>query len=299
MGTLFRMKQKVFYEFIENTITMKTTLIALLTIAFLSSNLKAAERPDKTSIRPDKVQIIAQNTPASIISDTTKIRIGKKDINIIDSPKKNSKHIYENSFKGNWRGFDFGFLSYTKNLYSNENSTDLKQPQSNQINLNLFQYSIGLQKQRNTLGIISGFGLRMDNYKFENPYTFIKGTNGMEANRLDYTDLKKSKLFVGYLTVPLLFEIHIPTDHSSHHISLSAGIIGNIRMSSHTKVKYGDTKDKYRSDFNLRPFSYTETIRLGYKQYGLFVNYDHSYLIKDQYSPILRPIAFGFFFNPD
>jgi len=282
---------------------MKTTLIALLTTVFLGANLKAEELSDKTSLRSDSVQISYQNTLASNSTDTTKVRIGTKNINIIDHPKASSEStssddFYQSSFVGNWRGLDFGFLSYAKNMYVEGNSADLKQPQSNQINLNIFQYSIGLQRNRNTVGIVSGIGLRMDNYKFANPYTFIKGNYLLEAVKLDHADLKKSKLFVNYLTVPLLLEIHIPVDHNSNHISISAGVIGNVRIGSHTKVKFGDTKEKYRSDFFLRPFNFTETIRLGYRQFGLFMNYDNNYLLKGTISPIIRPIAFGFFFNP-
>ena len=50
--------------------------------------------------------------------------------------------------------------------------------------------------------------------------------------------LEKSKLATLYLTVPFLLEMQLPVDH--HHLSISAGPIGAVKLSSHTKMVFDD-----------------------------------------------------------
>ena len=53
-------------------------------------------------------------------------------------------------------------------------------------------------------------------------------------------DVSKSKLSTTHLTIPLILEFQIPTGDHGHRIFVSGGVIGGLRIGSHTKVIYDD-----------------------------------------------------------
>ena len=256
--------------------------------------------------------------------DTTKLRIGQKSISIIkdgdetyikvldekDDKNKNfdfemddddlqarPEKVHKGKFEPHWAGLEFGLNSYGQNYYSTEipreyNYMDLNTSRSWNINLNLFDFGVGLIG--NYVGIGTGLGLEFNNYIFDNHNSIGKDSFGNIINLpIDASvNVEKSKLATTYLTAPLLLEFQIPTI-DRQRIILSGGLIGGIKLGSHTKVIKSDGNEKVRSDFNLSPYRYGVTIRIGFKHIMFFANQYITPLFEKGRGPEIYPFSLG------
>jgi hypothetical protein len=146
--------------------------------------------------------------------------------------------------------------------------------------------------------VVTGLGLSSNDYTFDRPLTIAKESeNGkIIPVSLDPEGLKKSKLNVWYLTAPMMLEIKTPLRMGNQRLYLAGGVIGGLNIGSHTKVKYKNDKDKSKGNFNLSPFKYELTGRIGFGDFCIFANYGMSPLFKDLKGPVLKPITIGFSF---
>ncbi len=288
---------------------MKHLIISVIAIIAFGSSLNAQQSPDKhQSITLSVGAEISKDTlNKSANQDTTIVRIGKKDVKVIDHEggteiilgkgKKNKDN--PDRFNGHWEGIEFGFNAFDKPDYSmyapaDKDFMSLNQGKSLEFDLNFYELNIGLAK--NYVGLVSGMGLSFNNYRFENPYTLQKGQLMTEPLALDPENLSKTKLAISYLNVPLLLEFQVPVNHNEGRLFVNAGIIGGVKIGSHTKVKYGDKKDKNRDGFNLNSFTYAATARIGYKDICLFAKYSLTPLFQSGKGPELTPFTIGISF---
>lgn len=288
---------------------MKPFILTLTALAILTLNLRAQQSPaDVISAVPVVEKVSPVDTIIkSVDSDTSIVRIGKKDVKVIDHKSgteiiwgKDKHHRHDpDRFDGHWEGIEFGFNGFDKEDYSMYNSADkdfmsLNQGKSIEFNLNFYELNIGLAK--NYVGLVSGMGFSFNNYRFDNDYTIAKGATRTEPVALDPNNLSKTKLAVSYLNVPVLLEFQIPVNHNEGRLFINGGIIGGVKIGSHTKVKYGDKKDKDRSGFNLNSFNYAATARIGYKDISLFAKYSLTPLFQTGKGPELTPFTIGISF---
>ena len=288
---------------------MKPFILTLTALALFTLNLRAQQsQADVISAVP----VVEKVSPVDTIiksadSDTSIVRIGKKDVKVIDHKSgteiiwgKDKRHRHDpDRFDGHWEGIEFGFNGFDKEDYSMYNSADkdfmsLNQGKSIEFNLNFYELNIGLAK--NYVGLVSGMGFSFNNYRFDNDYTIAKGATRTEPVALDPNNLSKTKLAVSYLNVPVLLEFQIPVNHNEGRLFINGGIIGGVKIGSHTKVKYGDKKDKDRSGFNLNSFNYAATARIGYKDISLFAKYSLTPLFQTGKGPDLTPFTIGISF---
>ena len=246
--------------------------------------------------------------------DTTKIRIGRKQINIIDgwhgtriridkvrAWDPDTKSYKKPTFRGHWAGFEMGINALADSDYSNypENKDfmDLNLVKSIAVNLNFLQYNISLQKNKTNIGLVTGMGLEWNNYRFDQDITLqeIDGVIYPKTINEEWS-VKKSKLTSLYLTIPLLVEFQIPVKND-HKIHMSAGLVGGLRLGTHTKIKYkkngNSHKDKDRDDYNLQAFRYSAQVRLGYRAINLFATYGMTDLFRNNKGPELTPYTIG------
>jgi acetyltransferase-like isoleucine patch superfamily enzyme len=263
-----------------------------------------------------------KDTVKSSPSDTTTIRFGKRKIVVIEKdgstsieiPEKHEFYTFDSddendftykkkpSFKGHWAGFEWGFNGFMDPNYSINMKDDLKylelrQGRSWNINLNVMQYSIGFGTDK--IGLVTGLGFEFNDYHFRNE-TNIKVENGVTVVDNFYIDnnlnVTKSKLSTTHLTVPLLLEFQIPTGENNHRIFFSTGVIGGVRIGSHTKVEFeGATegKDKKKDDYNLSAFRYGITARIGYRGLKLFANYYPTPFFEESKGDEIYPFSVG------
>lgn len=290
------------------TKAMKSIILSLAAVPVLCLGLQAQESKfdkvfnEKPSLANPVDTVQKQKT------DTTIVRFGKKDVKVIDHEggteiiwgKGKHGKGNPNRFDGHWEGIEFGFNSFAKSDYSmyapaNKDFMSLNQGKSIEFNFNFYELNIGLAK--NYVGLVSGMGFSFNNYRFENAYTIVKGQSRTEPVSLDENNLAKTKLAVSYLNVPLLLEFQIPVNQHEGRLFLNAGIVGGVKIGSHTKVKYGNNKEKDRSGFNINSFNYAATARVGYKDVSLFAKYSLTPLFASGKGPELTPFTIGISFT--
>lgn len=240
-------------------------------------------------------------------NDTTRIRIGKRNVIIVgdDDGDEDITIIDENDskFESRWEGLDIGLNNFstskeTLSFPSSQHSLNLKPEQSFAVHINMNDVELGLFQDK--IGIVTGFGLDFDNYRFRKDIR-LKNTDTNMVIVPDSIHFTKAKLTTVYLTVPLLLEWQIPTKNDKNRIVVVGGLVGGLRLGTHTKHKYelngNKYKDKVRDDFHVSPFTYYATARLGLKDFQIFVNYHLQSLFIKNEGPELYPVTFGISFG--
>jgi hypothetical protein len=247
-------------------------------------------------------------------SDSVKIRLGRKTMVVTDG-KHGTKvafdqlddHGYKKwtghspKFKGHWAFFEMGVNSFANvdyggytlpgfSDYRGSNYMDINHNKSMEVNINIFKLSIGLQKKENNIGLVTGMGLNFNDYRFSNPFTIKNAYGYIVPIPNSDPGLQKTKLSTGFLTVPLLLEFQLPRETG---LWVSMGVIGGIKMGSHTKVKINNVITKDHNDFNISPFRVGGTARIGYKGVNLFGTYYFTQFFRDNRGPAMNPIAIG------
>ena len=206
------------------------------------------------------------------------------------------------SFKGHWSGVEFGFNNWltpdkTMVLPDDIYYMSIHSGKSSNFNLNFAQLSLGLTRH---IGIVTGLGLNINNYKFEGNNNIVKGANGVIEPYFPPTGvfLAKSKLTTSYISVPVLLEIQIPAG-SKDNLNLAGGIIAEAKIGSHSKVVYESNKQKIKDngDFSLNMLRYGATVRTGYGMFQLYGTYYFTPLFKTGKGPELYPFEVGVSFS--
>jgi hypothetical protein len=293
----------------------------------LNMNVQAQEESDTTSIGIGKKNIVTvtedeRGTNVNVsedfvvvneTDDTVKVKLGNKAISIYEDGNKTHVEIIEEQdfdkhgwkkkpyrFKGHWAGFELGLnnlLDPGGNFAGSRPEhqfMDLNTGKSWEYDLNVMQFSIPFGKP---VGLVTGMGFKWNNYWFDGNNSIMKDpVNGVILPR--YPDpgisYSKTKLNTFYLTVPLIFEVQFGPHKKGF---VGAGVIGDLKLWSHTKLKYyeGGSKQKERtkSDFNLSPLRYHLTLRAGYKFVKVFANFSMMPLFEQDMGPELYPITVG------
>ena len=210
-------------------------------------------------------------------------------------------NFWQDDFSGHWAGVDFGFNTFVNKDYTGFDSEFMNNDvfHSNSTYINLIQQSIGLQHNRNTVGLVTGLGLHLQSYRLDQNTTIQRGANDViEPKTLYFDQNQKSKLSIVSLMIPLLAEFQIPINHYENRLYFSGGFFGSYRISSHTKIKYRVDKKKEKlkvPDFlSLNDVKYGLMFRTGYRWINIFACYDMMPLFRKDKGPELTPFTFGF-----
>ena len=202
-------------------------------------------------------------------------------------------------FLAHWAGIDFAFNMLINEDYTGYNSDFMNNDvlRSNSLNINFVQQSIGLQRNRNTIGLVTGIGIRFHSYRLDDNVSItLNENNVVQPQYLIANNIKKSKLGIVSVVVPLLTEFQIPINNYQNRIYISGGIYGGIKLSSHTKIKYKEDQNeklKVVDHFSLHDFNYGIMVRTGYRWVNLHVTYDLVNLFKEDKGPELTTFSFG------
>jgi len=212
-------------------------------------------------------------------------------------------NYWDKDFKGHWAGVEFGINGFAQKDYSNYSDEekgfmDNNLIRSNTLNLNILQYSKGIQQNRKTIGLVTGVGLSFQSYRLDNNTTIKTNENRkVYPENLFFDSNQKSKLSVLYLEVPLLMEFQIPVKNNLNRLYFSVGLAGEKRLETHTKVKYrkDGKREKLKSpgDYSIQDYNVAGTFRFGYRWINLFVSYDLVPLFEKNKGPILYPFSVG------
>lgn len=251
--------------------------------------------------REPKVKEIELNDITSEVESVDSIFT--RELDSIIKPFTTWKKKNRDRFKGNWTGLELGVNGYLNNNNTIEvpsayNYLSLNYSKSLNFNYNIFQQSLPIIGKR--FGMVTGLGFHWNNYKFDNVTTTLKETtNGISGfYDLDSTkSYQKSKLTVTYLVVPLLFEFQTNRFHDLNSFHISAGVIGGVRIGTHTKQEYtsdnGTSKPKVYDDFYLNPYKLDATVRIGWGSLNLYSTYSLVPMFRSNKGPELYPFTLG------
>lgn len=266
------------------------------------------EKPLKTYILIGIFSIlifgISRNSKAQVTDSIVPVKKKpEKILRKIDARKiaHGGFNFWQDNFSGHWAGIDFGFNTFVNKDYTGFESGFMKNDvyHSNSAYINLVQQSIGLQHNRNMVGLVTGLGLHLQSYRLDQNTTIQRGINDIiEPKTLYFDQNQKSKLSIVSVLVPLLAEFQIPISHYENRLYFSGGFFGSYRINSHTKIKYRADRKKEKlkiPDFlSLNDFKYGVMFRAGYRWINIFACYDLQPLFRKDKGPELTPFTFGF-----
>jgi hypothetical protein len=209
----------------------------------------------------------------------------------------------DNFFKGNWAGLELGVNGYLTPNYSLDmpigyEFMELKYEKSMNFNINFFQQSFNLIGEN--FGVVTGLGVHWNNYHIQNNIVLTSDSStiyGYADNASDRS-YKLSKLTAMYVVVPLILEFQTNPNHDVNSFHISAGVVGGVRVSSHSKqVYYGEGNGKHKpkvfDDFYLQPFKLDATARIGWGPLNIYANYSLIEMFRTGRGPELYPFSIG------
>ncbi len=276
-----------------------------------ASSLKYKKDPKYKNINSNESVWVENNHPGIYVSedkDTVKMKIGRKNSQIIiidkgDSVRVNAEEWEEDhSFKGNWSGVELGMNAYLTpgnsiNMDKKYQYMELKYEKSFNFNINFFQQSFNIIGEH--FGVLTGMGLQWYNYRFSNNTILTNDSNkiGGYYNTDTKRTYSKSKLTASYLVIPILFEYQTNPFHNTNSFHISAGVIGGVRLSSHSKQVYktgnSTNKPKVYDSFYLQPFRLDATARIGWGPLNIYANYSIIRMFRKGRGPQLYPFTVG------
>jgi hypothetical protein len=160
----------------------------------------------------------------------------------------------------------------------------LRTGKSVDVNIWLFMQRLSLIK--NVVNLKWGFGIELNNYRFEENLRYRINPTTVILDTIDYT---KDKLAVDYVTVPLMLNFNFTPHRRRNPYGFSVGASIGYRYSSREKFKSHEFgKEKTFNNFDLETWkiAYVAELELGIiKFYG-------SYAIKSMYSNGLNQIPY-------
>lgn len=202
----------------------------------------------------------------------------------------------------NWWIFDLGFANLVDNTIQNSTvstlpkSTDLKLNNVKSSNVNIWIVQQKLNLYKHYWNLKYGVGIEMYNFRFENPISF-SNTPG-NYTYFDVVDFKKNKLFVEYLTVPVLLNYHSnPQNRKSFYASI--GMSAGYLIQSHTKqISDERGKKKVNGNFNLNNFKLATIGELGIGSIRLYGSYSRTNMFDEKLTNFdMNPFAIGLRFS--
>ena len=269
-----------------------------LTLAILSLGLLAFSQTDTLNIKN------SDTTKVKVLDEWDELENMNSETNYFDEDNNYKweysletddwENIKEGKFSGLWSGFEMGVNNFVNPngsmKLSKENSyLNINNSRSYEFSLNVYDFSLSIFDKY--IGLTSGVGITMNNYRFENNTTLINSLDSLSYSTDTIYNYQKNKLTAFYLKIPLLLEFNIPVNHN--RLSIAAGVIGGIKFASYTKQVYNGFKEVKGKDFHTNLFKYELTARVGYGNVNLFANYALSTLFNKNEGPELYPVSMG------
>jgi hypothetical protein len=260
-----------------------------------------------------------------IEDDSTRITIGNRRLTVDDDGNVKWCKVKIRKFNGHWAGFELGVNGYlTKDFnmkFSPEDEyMDLNMGKGFQVNMNFYEQNIALSKNQEW-GMLSGIGLQWNNYFFRNPTTLYTDSSYLIGYIDEGISVRKSKLAIAYLQVPLIFEWQNQTLRKRNSVHVGLGVIFGVRLWSWQKKYYNELNKQYMltqykestgtyedvaqrtspnyskthtyDDFLLQTFKADATLRIGWGFINLFTTYNLVPMFRADKGPDLHQFSAG------
>jgi len=271
-----------------------------------TSTLAIKERPISQEVTLSGLSTIVDGenqvmSESRSIADTVRVRVGSREVTIIDGKTVTTKKApARRSFRKNWTGLELGINGFLTpdnkiDLPADQSFLDLRYEKSVAVNLNIYQQHLSLIG--NQVGLFTGLGIGWNNYRLGNDILLVKGSQELDYVDVETDNLKKNKLTMAMINVPLMLEFQTRSHSEFSKFHLAAGLNLGVRISSHTKQVYmvNNKKDKVKSheDFYLNPFRYDLQARMGWGKLNFFATYSLNSLFRENKGPEVYPFSIG------
>jgi hypothetical protein len=260
-----------------------------------------------------------------IEGDSVKVRVGNKEIIVDEDGHVKYKRRYKKKFNGHWAGFDLGFNGYVNDNYTMDfpkeiEYMDLRMEKSVIVNINFFEQNFAFTRNQK-FGATTGLGISLPNYRFRRSTHLKSDSSYLIGYLADGISVRKSKLSMFYLTIPVLFEYQTNSWHKKNSFHIGGGIIMAARIWSWTKIYYNElNKDfvltRYNSetgvyepelaatspgrskvhngdDWFLRPVKFEATLRIGWGFINLWATFSINSMFRENKGPEVYPWSAG------
>lgn len=253
-------------------------------------------------------------------TDTTRINLGETEVLIINtkkgkvvidantepqdtidaSPSHDEDEDLDND--GKWAGIDFGSTmllnANNQTSFPNDPIWENDPAKSFYWNINVMDHKFNIYKHY--VGLTTGFGVNFTQIGIKDNNILFANSDSLWVVQDTVTQYSKNKLRGTYLQIPLLLEFNTNEDED-RSFYFSAGVIGGVRVGSAIIQKIDrdnfDNKQKTKGTYGLNPFKCDATVRMGYSNWGLFVNYALLPLFDTNKTSEAYPLTFGLSMN--
>jgi hypothetical protein len=246
--------------------------------------------------------------------DTTKMKVGNKEIIIITHPNEDFDLDSEDDSDdespkrkrksdAHWAGVDLGFTILMNENFNTDFATTpywKNDPAKSTVwNLNLLEHKFNFGTP--FVGLTTGLGFSFTSVAFRDGYIINSSAASLVAAADTVNTYSKNKLKASYLTIPLLLEFNTSTN-SDKNFYLAAGVVGGVRMTSKIKRngEFPDGKEfeeREKGTYSLNPFKLDAALRMGYGSFGIFANYSLLPLFESGKTVEVYPLTFGLSLN--
>ncbi|MFK8036717.1 MAG: porin family protein [Crocinitomicaceae bacterium] len=277
---------------------MKKILLLLLAVLF-GLNLTAQEEPTQVE------------EPVMEEEDTTRFKIAGlefiiinhgEDTIMVDSGDEDNFDVKKKKKKSDddltyWSGFEFG----PSVLLDNSGGTNINSPYLNIDPAQSFSYSLNLFEKRirfgsDHVGLVTGLGFTQARYGFKDNYNLLASSDSTWGVLDTTRAFNKNQLRATYLNIPLLLQFNF-SKNANKNFHIATGVIGGVRINSKTVQKFDvngkATKNKAKGVYNLNSFQASATARVGYKDFGVFANYNLLSLFEPGQAEEVYPLTMG------
>jgi hypothetical protein len=260
-----------------------------------------------------------------IEGDSVKVRVGNKELIVDEDGQVRFKRRYKRKYNGHWAGFDLGFNGYVDDNFTMDFAPeieymDLRMEKSVIVNINFFEQNFAFTKDQR-FGATTGLGISLPNYRFRRS-THLKSDSSFLIGYLaEGISVRKTKLSMFYLTIPVLFEYQTNSWHKKNSFHVGGGIIMAARIWSWTKIYYNEqNKDFLLTRYNpetgvyepelgatspgrpkvhngddwfLRPVKFDATVRIGWGWINLWATFSLNSMFRANKGPEVYPWSAG------
>jgi hypothetical protein len=195
-------------------------------------------------------------------ADTTKVKMGKKNIVIIEKEmnqgnddrkiiidedvtiykdKSSNNDEFDNDddadgsfFEGSWAGFGLGlnsFMNADHDFYSEADAPFLVLDYAKSVNIQLNVWEKRFPIIKEYVGLTTGIGFQWNRYGLQKNVDVFANADSIYAVNNTTVSFNKNLLRTTYLQIPLLFEFNTNKyEDKSWHLSL--GVVGGVRIGS-------------------------------------------------------------------
>jgi len=257
--------------------------------------------------------------------DTTKVSVGNHTLIVDDDGNVKWKRNKKKRFNGHWGGVELGINGYitpdfNTNWGSEYDYLNLRYEKSIAVNLNIYEQNIALNKDKN-MGIVTGIGMAWNNYRFSPPTYLSPDSAEVYGFYMENVSVRKTKLTVMYITVPIMFEIQTKNPKRLKRFHFGIGGLISARVSSHTKIYFDEANKEYQlydpktesyvpgtyktpnanernivknfNSFYMQPFKFDGMVRIGYSVINVFATYSLNTFFQSNRGPELNAWTIG------